>query len=481
MQTTVDVTPTPRILRTLGDIPFDAWQCFAELADNSLDAFKEAMSKGVRIENPRVDILWSSDSTPTKEREVVIQDNGPGMTLETLQKAAKAGYSSNDPIHNLGLFGMGFNIAAARLGDETLLLSATSESSEWIGIKLNFEELIKKQTFAAMVIRETKSSPGEHGTKVIVRKLKDGAYADLKRKSISIKRRLEAVYTPILEKKEVGIFLQGKQLSPQPHCVWSESRYVVRKGNRVSAIQRIDRDLGGTFFDLLKNRYLTEDEADEIDIKISRHELVPEHITQRSRRLRGWIGIQRFSDPSDFGLDFIRNGRKILVGDKGLFAFENPETGTMMQEYPVELGSTVGGRIVGELHVDYLIPTYQKNGFDTTDRSWRLTVEALRGAGPILPQKRTALGYDGDNESPLGRLVNAYRRSDPGTKNLAISNPVAKEYTKKYKNGSNEYFSDEKWFKAAQEADRERGEGVGLSTPVNQGELASDDIDQYSP
>ena len=72
MQTTVDVTPTPRILRTLGDIPFDAWQCFAELADNSLDAFKEAMSKGVRIENPRVDILWSSDSTPTKEREVVI-------------------------------------------------------------------------------------------------------------------------------------------------------------------------------------------------------------------------------------------------------------------------------------------------------------------------------------------------------------------------------------------------------------------------
>lgn len=119
-QVTVDITPTPRILRTLGDIPFDIWQCFAELMDNSLDAFKEALSKGLQIDNPRIDILWSNDTTPNSEREIVIQDNGLGMELATLQKAAKAGYSSNDPIHNLGLFGMGFNIATARLGDETL-------------------------------------------------------------------------------------------------------------------------------------------------------------------------------------------------------------------------------------------------------------------------------------------------------------------------------------------------------------------------
>ena len=94
MQTNVDITPTPRILRTLGDIPFDIWQCFAELTDNSLDAFKEALAKGLQIDGPRVDIFWSSETTPNSEREIVIQDNGPGMGLDTLQKAAKAGVAT---------------------------------------------------------------------------------------------------------------------------------------------------------------------------------------------------------------------------------------------------------------------------------------------------------------------------------------------------------------------------------------------------
>ena len=44
MTNTVDITPTPRILRTLGDIPFEVWQCLAELADNSLDAFRDSIN-----------------------------------------------------------------------------------------------------------------------------------------------------------------------------------------------------------------------------------------------------------------------------------------------------------------------------------------------------------------------------------------------------------------------------------------------------
>lgn len=481
MQSNIDITPTPRILRTLGDIPFDIWQCFAELTDNSLDAFKEALAKGVEINNPRVDILWSKEAVSNHGCEIVIQDNGPGMGLDILQKAAKAGYSSNDPIHNLGLFGMGFNIATARLGDETFFLSATKEAKEWEGIKIDFEELIRNQSFSATIVTYPKENAEECGTKIIIRKLKDGVSSDLKRKALSIKRRLESVYTPILEKKNVEIYLQGKQLSAQPHCIWSESKYVMRKGNKVNAIQRIDRDLGETYFDLLRNRYLSEDESDELDVAFMKGGSLPDHITKRSRRLKGWIGIQRYSDPSDFGIDFIRNGRKILVADKTIFAVENPETGTLIQEYPVELGSTVGGRIVGELHVDYLIPTYQKNGFDTTDRAWRITLEAVRGAGPILPKKRAALGYDGDNESPLGKLVNAYRRADPGTKNLALPNSLARGYAKEFKNGNIEFQSDDKWFKAAQEADRDRGEGGKTTTPVNTGDIASDDVDLYGP
>lgn len=477
----VDITPTPRILRTLGEIPFAAWQCLAELMDNSLDAFTEAENKGKIIETPRIDILWSSESIPPASREIVIEDNALGMDLETLQKAARAGYSSNNPIHNLGLFGMGFNIATARLGDETTFLSSTPESHEWVGIKINFEQLIKGKTFSAPIVQLPKKHPKESGTRIIVRCLNDGIFSELRRKESAIRRQLETVYTPILSKNKPVVYVQGKQLSPRPHCVWSDSRFVTRKGVRVEAIQRINRDLGETYFDTFRNRYLTEDEVIDVEIAISKGEVLPSNIVKRSRRLKGWIGIQRFADPTNFGIDFIRNGRKILMGDKLIFGYENPDTGTFVSEYPVELGSTVGGRIVGELHVDYLIPTYQKNGFDTTNRAWRLTVEAIRGAGPILPKQRKILGYDGENESPLGKLVNAYRRTDPGTKNLAIPNSLAKEYAKNFQAGDLEYKSDEKWYKVAQESDRERSEGGNYHTPVNMGNSPSDDVSSYLP
>ncbi len=478
MDNNVDITPTPRILRTLGDIPFDIWQCLAELADNSLDAFRELERSGQNIDTARLDIHWSSDTTPFVEREIIVEDNGPGMTLEQLQNAARAGFSNNDPIHNLGLFGMGFNIATARLGDETIFISTTKDSSEWVGIKIDFAELVKNQSFAAPVVTFAKEASGVQGTKVIVKKLKDGVFSDLKRKGSSIRRRLETIYSPLLERKKVDIYLQGKILRSHPHCVWGESRFVVRKSEKVNAIQRIDRDLGDAWFDLGRNRYLSEDEGANCDVVTSKNASIPSNIVRRSRRLKGWIGVQRYSDTSDFGIDFIRNGRKILVSDKNIFGYENPDTGTVVSEYPVELGSTVGGRIVGELNVDYLIPTYQKNGFDTTDRAWRVTIEAVRGAGPILPKKRKTFGYDGDNTSPLGILINAYRRADPGTKNLSLPSSVAREFLKEYRSYNPDYLSDDKWYRSAQEADRERGVP---RTPVDTGETTTDDLGVYAP
>lgn len=468
---TVDITPTPRVLSILGDIPFATWQCLAELMDNSLDAFASAQRKGIVLKDPQVTVSWSKETVALADRELVFQDNGTGMSLDTLQNAARAGFSSNDPIHNLGLFGMGFNIATAKLGDETLFLSATKDAPEWVGIKINFEELQKSGTFQAPVITQPKKSPDESGTMIIVRKLKDGIISELSKRSTMIRRRLEKVYTPILSKKNVSVVVQGKELNPQPLCVWSESRFVVRKNKQISAVQKIDIDLKEMYFDESRNRYLTEEEYDELD------DAKKQTIAKRPRRLTGWIGIQRFCDPSDFGIDFIRNGRKILVGDKSLFQFENPETGTPIIEYPIELGTTMGGRIVGELNVDYLIPTYQKNGFNTTDSSWALTRDAIRGAGPFLPKNRELLSYPGSNDSPLGLLVNGYRRLDKGTKNLSIDNSLAREFYKEFQKGTAEYLSDEKWYKTAQEHDSQGG----ISTPVNNGEQASDNPDDYAP
>lgn len=474
--TTVDITPTPRILRTLGDIPFDVWQCIAELADNSLDALRDAAMGDNPITDSRVDIFWSNENVSASEREIVIQDNGPGMTLDTLQNAARAGYSSNDPINNLGLFGMGFNIATARLGEETRFMSATPDATEWVGISINFEELIQNKSFAAKIVTEPKIDPAESGTKIKVTKLRDGIFNDLKTKETAIRKRLEVIYSDVLQRNQVDIRVQNKTLRAHPHCFWSASRFRMYKNEKVHAYQEINVDLGPAWFDETRNRYLNAYEADELE---NSEEQKP-GIVERSRRIKGWVGLQRYSDTTDFGIDFIRNGRKILIGDKSLFGYENPDTGTTIIEYPIELASTVGGRIVGEIHVDYLLPTYQKNGFDTSNNAWKITVDALRGAGPILPKNRQTLGYTGDNDSFIGRLVNAFRRNDPGTKCLALTKDVARRFHAEFRKNNPEYISDDKWFEALQEIDRARGQESDENLPmVDDGKSPSDDVSDY--
>ena len=79
-----------------------------------------------------------------------------------------------------------------------------------------------------------------------------------------------------------------------------------------------------------------------------------DNLQLRERRITGWVGVQRYLDPNDFGIDLLRNGRKILVSDKTLFDWENPDTGEVWTEYPIEFGSTTGGRIVGEIHLDHV-------------------------------------------------------------------------------------------------------------------------------
>ena len=448
---TLDITPTPRILRTLGEIPFQTWQCVAELIDNSIDAFLSDKTAIPEEDERKIVVTWASDSVATDDRAIEVTDNACGMSIEQLQNAVRAGYSSNDPVGNLGLFGMGFNISTARLGEVTTIMTTRRGDSDWVGIKIDFQKLIDTRRFDAPIIHMAKSNPAEHGTKITISRLRHGILTELPNKENEIRQRLEAIYASLLNNQEIAIYVKGRQLRPRNHCVWSESRYVRYSDQNVSARMMIDRNLGDALFDLSRNCYLTADEAEQYYVDQQEGRDLPAHIIERGKRLTGWLGIQRYADPNDFGIDFIRNGRKILISDKSLFQYENPITGQKELQYPLELGTSVGGRIVGELHVDYLLPTYQKNDFDRSDNSWAQTVEAICGVGPFLPKSRKALGFSEQNPSPLCVLVNAFRRVDKGTKCLFAPNDVAKRYAAEFRKGIRDYLDDILWWKAAQE------------------------------
>jgi hypothetical protein len=448
--------------------------------DNAIDAFLSDSVSATEGNERRIDVTWSSDSLATRDRTIEVTDNACGMSLEQLQNAVRAGYSSNDPIENLGLFGMGFNISTARLGEVTKIMSTKEGDTEWVGVEIDFQKLVNAKRFDAPIIREPKTDSSTHGTKITISRLRTGILTGLPNKENEIRQRLEAVYAPLLNSQDISIYIKGRQLSPRNHCVWSESRYVRYIDQNVSARVSIDRNLGNALFDLSRNSYLTVDEAEPYYVAQQEGYALPSHIVERGKRLTGWLGIQRYADPNDFGIDFIRNGRKILTSDKSLFQYENPLTGQKELQYPLELGTSIGGRIVGELHVDYLLPTYQKNDFDRSDNSWMQTVEAICGAGPFLPKSRKNMGFPEQDSSPLGILVNAYRRVDKGTKYLFAPNDVAKRYAAEFRRGIRDYLDDNLWWKAAQEEDqKEATGGTRATTSVNKGENPSDDVGAY--
>jgi hypothetical protein len=498
----LDLTPSPRLLEVLGDIPYKPWQCLAELVDNAFDDFLYDRDRDPS-DRPSVEITLPKAGTAEGDELVCVADNGRGMSLTQFERALRAGYSPNSRYGSLGLFGMGFNIATANLGSLTEVKTTRAGDPDWLVAEIDFREMQRRESFIVPLRREPKADPSMHGTEVAVRQLRPDKRAALRRQQVAatIREQLGKVYSYLLRSRNAvpelpetdlagrgfALLVNGTAVRPRLPCVWSSSRTVPYHGAEVSAIQRIDRDLTPAWACQDCGHWNRGPAVERCA------ECRSDNLELRERRIVGWVGIQRYLSPSDFGIDFLRNGRKILISDRSVFEWENPDTGEKMVEYPIELGATQGGRIVGEIHLDHLEPTYQKNDFKRDSPDWMTALHEVRGEGPLQPQKARTLGYEVNN-SPLGRLFHAYRRNDPGTKCLIPGGPSgalhekARECATLFRKGLPEYMTDEKWYKAAQEYDEiKRGKhgqppsaggesSPGSNGPDQHGTESSDDI-----
>ncbi|MEU3918976.1 ATP-binding protein [Streptomyces sp. NPDC029004] len=455
----------------LGDIPYKPWQCLAELIDNAFDDF---LSDSCRdSQNPGdVYITLPRQGSPDGDAFVCVADNGRGMSRTQLELALRAGYSPNSRYGSLGLFGMGFNIATANLGAITEVRTSRAGDENWLVAEINFPEMQQNKTFTVPLRQEPKEDPADHGTEITVSKLRSDKRSALRRSQVAstIRDQLGRVYSYLLRDKQAvpeipstsltgrgfRLYVNGTAVKPRLPCIWSASRSVTYQGFEINAVQHIDHDLTPAWAcqDCGHWHRVSPEKCVECG---------SENLDLRERKIVGWVGIQRYLHLSDFGVDFLRNGRKILVSDRDIFNWENPDTGESVVEYPIELGATQGGRIVGEIHLDHVPVTYQKNDFKRESRDWITAVQLVRGEGPLQPRKAANLKYD-PNTSPIGKLFNAYRRNDPGTKCLIPGeggkalHDKAREWASFFRKGLPEYFTDEKWYEQAQKADKYRTE-----------------------
>ncbi|MHC6082988.1 ATP-binding protein [Ralstonia solanacearum] len=459
-----DLTPDPRVLQILGEINLDQWKCLAELIDNSVDAFVNARRDGVPVESPSVVI-----TLPTQDREdssVTVRDNGLGMTLEQLERAVRAGWSGNNPLDNLGLFGMGFNIATARLGMVTEVYTTRAGDKEWTGLRIDLNELRRTRTYQTPLLTRPKPDPSVHGTEIKILRLKTDqrAYFAKSANHNKIRRQLARVYAPLLLSKDSAFSLQinTQAIQAKRPCHWDPDRFVQGgDGRPVHAVETFDFELPARQYCLtcmlsfngIQGCPTATPECKTIEVK---------------RRLHGWVGLQRYMHEEDFGLDIIRNGRVIEVQNKDLFVWsggERPE-----REYPID-DPRNRGRFIGEIHLDHCRVSYTKDRFERDDASWAEMVSLVRGEGPLQPQKAKALGFE-SHDAPLYRLFQAFRRSGPQGKTgrwsriLAVkNNERAIEMADLFHKGDAEYQTDEKWYELVEEEDR----GVVGATPTATG------------
>jgi len=446
----INVQPHPRLLSILGDIEFAPWQCIAELVDNAFDEF---LRQGDRVEEPTVWVSLPSRNSGARDGEVWVKDNGPGMTLEQLNGALRAGWTSNDRYGTLGLFGVGFNIATARLGHIAVVRSARVSDSTWTIVTIDLRALAAGGHFNLPVTTEPKTSPDEHGTEIVIRHLKPEHHNTLSRQQTKIKSVLGDVYSHLLADRDFRLIIDRERVKPRRPCVWDASRFVVRSGRRIPAVIGIDEKLPDRRACLDCGRW--EEAGSDGDVCA---ECGSARLAVQARQIWGWVGIQRYLSPTDYGIDFIRNGRKILVRDHSLFRWVDPDdpTGRGEQEYPIEVPRA--GRIVGEIHIDHVRVNYQKNAFEYDTPDWKRVVRVLRGEGPLLPKRAKALGYS-ENTSPLARLLAGYRRADAGLGYLIPGDgrnalhERAREWAERFHKGDPDFQTDEKWYQAARQHD----------------------------
>lgn len=448
MNEEIDVTPSPRVLRMLGEIDFKAWQCLCEIIDNSIDSFSSYDFQG-DVEK-RINIaLPSTNKNNIKDTDkLVIEDNGVGMSLAQLNDSLKAGFSHNNSVDKMGLFGMGFNIATARLGARTEILTTRKGDENWLKVVIDFHDLENSTKGFKVPITQIPKRSDEssvHGTTVSITKLRKDHVKNLYSKKI-VRDKLGKIYGRLLRERDVTIFYHGTPCLPFKHCIWDSKRVGEHKKTSVPAVIKIDELIDEKRYCHTCWVWLSEYDRDCPSCGKN------SALEKREKRVKGWLGLQRYFHSDHYGIDLLRNGRVIKELDKSFFFWQN-EDEEIEPEYPVD-GHSKMGRIVGELEIDFVQVTHQKDAFLTNSNDWKHVERVVRGDGPIRPLIAKDKGY-AENSSPLAKLFGAFRTAKAGIKNLVPARPNGQamiqdahinELVRKFREGEEDYLSDEKWW-----------------------------------
>jgi hypothetical protein len=457
-----DFTPDPKVLIALTHTPMLPLDALCELLDNAIDSFQAAKLTGVKIEKPLISIELPRIADLNSNTGIIrIRDNGPGMSTEMAEKSIKAGFSGNNPYDSLGLFGMGFNISTGKLGRVTKLLTARKEDNQAIEVLIDLDQINQTKNYQLPVTVINKPKELSHGTVIEISQWwpEGNANSQFVKRLVQygltkVRSELGRRYASILSKREIRILVNGDPCEAFEHCVWDSSRFVERKGHgKVQARYDFDHVIGvqrrcGSCTALVPVGYTDCPACGSSSIR------------SVEERIKGWVGIQRFDDSTEYGIDLIRNGRAIRIAEKTAFFEFVDEFKKTIKDYPID---GPYGRIVGEVHLNHVPVDFLKQDFQRSSPEWQRAISYLRGDSSLQPNQSGAE----HNESYIYKLFQGFRRvRRPGKTDLymgywdkeanepkRISRDVEKEYYRKFQDKLPGYYDDSEWWKLVEQAD----------------------------
>jgi len=468
----IDITPDPAILQVLSKLELPPEGCLAELIDNSLDNFRASAIRRGEIE------------IYIDQRSLRYSDNGSGLSLEQLEQALRAASSSKSKVGELGLFGIGLNLATSKLGVRAKLYTKRREDSSWMTATVDPFEMSRNtgKKFELQPEYTTVATDRESGL-IIHIELRQQYIGTLSRPSSlkKIRAALGRSYSYVLrtkvpglpskyagDKRDFSLLVNDVPVRARIPCIWDAERELA---NGAKAVQSIDVTLAET---LVCQACGHEEPADH---RGPCSECEGAELIIQSRRIWGWIGVQRAIETDEYGIDLLRYGRTIEANSKDFFKFTDPDTQKSELEYPIE--QTNQGRIVGEIHCDHVPVEFTKQSFERGNDQYRLVVRTVRGNTWLRPNyAREATGNI--NESVLALVYSGVRRVDPGCKYLIPGNGVkaihkeSKNWMEKFHEGNREYETDEKWWSACESHDKIKSSSNLVNVNPPEGSLGPD-------
>lgn len=481
---TFDLTPDPKILIALTRTPLKPMDALCELIDNAIDSFQTAILQGQSIETPIViiDIPMPSEIN-NGAGKLVVRDNGGGLSIDMAEKALRAGFSGNNPYDSLGLFGMGFNISTGKLGGKTRFLTTRTVDDKALVAEIDLEAMAETKSYTIPIKREEKDINYKHGTIVEVSgwwpqgNPNENFMRTLANYSKpTIRRELGRRYASILKNRGVRLILNGEPCEPFEHCVWGDHRFVERQGHGIiPAVIRFDEVVGSQKRCGLCTALVPPDQNQCPACGSSNLRTIQE-------RIRGWLGIQRYDDQTEFGIDLIRNGRAIRIGEKNAFFEYTDEFNRTIKDYPID---SPYGRIVGEVNLDHVPVDFLKQDFQRTSPEWQRAITFLRGESSLQPTQPGAA----TNNSPIFKLYQGFRRvrnygkrdmymgywDNDSDNSKRISRDIEKEYLQKFSERLPGYYDDAEWWKLVETADEKPIDDLVICPECNSENLKGHD------